>query len=121
MQEIETAAFARGISAASLMDQAGAGIAAAISSFFPDPGTAILYLGKGNNAGDALVAARHLHANGWQIWARLSASTEAFKTLPSQHFEALGSHLIVKSAPITCHDLSPVPVIALAGLLGIGA
>jgi NAD(P)H-hydrate epimerase len=121
MQEIETAAFARGISAASLMDQAGAGIAAAISSFFPDPGTAILYLGKGNNAGDALVAARHLHAKGWQIWARLSASPEAFKTLPSQHFEALGSHLIVKSAPITCHALPPGPVIALDGLLGIGA
>ena len=60
MQEIEAAAFARGIHAADLMEQAGCGIAAEVSRFFPKPGSLILYLGSGNNAGDALVAAREL-------------------------------------------------------------
>lgn len=121
MQQIESAAFARGISAADLMEQAGAGIASAICQFFPAPGTAVLYLGKGNNAGDALVAARHLGTKGWTLWARLSAPPDDLKSLPRQHLLSLGDALQIKLGPLTPEDLPPGPVIALDGLLGIGA
>jgi len=121
MQEIESAAFARGISAADLMEQAGAGIASAIWQFFPDPGTAVLYLGKGNNAGDALVAARHLRTKGWTLWARLSSPPDDLKPLPRKHFLSLGEALQIKPGPLTPDDFPPGPVITLDGLLGIGA
>ena len=60
MRAAENAAFDRGITAEALMDQAGAGIARAVSRFFPTPGRCVVFAGKGNNAGDALVAAEHL-------------------------------------------------------------
>jgi NAD(P)H-hydrate epimerase len=67
MQEVEQAAFARRIKAADLMEVAGRGIAEAMEQFFPMPGTCVVYCGKGNNAGDALVAARYLVECGWKI------------------------------------------------------
>lgn len=121
MQQIEAQAFARGISAAALMDTAGAGIAAAIRQFFPSPGTAILYLGKGNNAGDALVAAHHLHQHGWTLLARLSAPVSQFKPLPAQHWASLSGSLCQIEQSLTPADLPPGPVLLLDGLLGLGA
>lgn len=121
MQEIEHQAFATGISASDLMDQAGAGIARAILQFHPHPGTAILYLGKGNNAGDALVAARHLLAQGWRLWARLAFPLGSLKNLPANHFASLKRQIITRPQPLHPSDLPPGPVILLDGLLGIGA
>ena len=121
MQETEERAFAAGRSAADLMEQAGAGMAEAIQQFFPRPGTAILFLGKGNNAGDALVAARHLLANGWQLAARLSAPPDLFKPLPRQHFDALGSSLAILDSALNPADLPSGPVLLLDGLVGLGA
>ena len=60
MREAENVAFARGVSAEALMNQAGAGIARAVQQFFPRPGYCLVFSGKGNNGGDALVAAAHL-------------------------------------------------------------
>lgn len=121
MQEIEHQAFTTGVSPADLMDQAGAGIAQAIKQFHPRPGTAILYLGKGNNAGDALVAARHLLAKGWRIWARLAFPLGSFKNLPSDHFASLKKQITTQPHPLHPSDLPSGPVILLDGLLGIGA
>ncbi|MDP1587225.1 MAG: NAD(P)H-hydrate epimerase, partial [Prosthecobacter sp.] len=56
MQQCEEATFARGVSAAALMEEAGRGIANVVRQFAPRPGSLVLFLGKGNNAGDALVA-----------------------------------------------------------------
>src|SRR4029434_10923355 len=67
MRGAEKAAFARGVEVEALMDQAGAGIARAVTKFFPNPGTCILFAGKGHNAGDALVAAQWLRRRGWKI------------------------------------------------------
>ena len=63
MRAAEEAAFARGITAEALMDQAGERIARALTRFFPRPGKCIVFAGKGHNAGDALVAARWLARN----------------------------------------------------------
>ena len=67
MRRIEECTFAAGISAATLMEKAGARIAEAVTQWTPRPGRALVFYGKGHNGGDALVAARHLAAGGWVI------------------------------------------------------
>lgn len=120
MQEIEQRAFARGISAADLMEQAGCGIAREVRRFHPCPGTLILYLGSGNNAGDALVAARELQKCGWHVLARLSSAVEKMKPLPRAHLSSLKDMQVLDAAPVITMEL-PRPMVLLDGLLGIGA
>lgn len=120
MRDAEQAAFARGITAAQLMEEAGAGIAEVIAQFFPQPGHAILYLGKGNNAGDALVAARHLVEAGWTIHARLTADVAEFKGLPAAHWKALVARVHVLGSRDEVLSMKG-NVLLLDGLVGIGA
>ncbi len=117
MQEIEQEAFDLGIQSSELMEAAGCGIAREIAQLFPQPGTLILYLGSGNNAGDALVAARELQKLGWQLLARLSAAPEVMKTLPSFHLDHLSDMPRLTAPPVR---FEKYPVLALDGLLGIG-
>lgn len=119
MQEIEQRAFDRGVLAADLMEQAGRGIAKEVQSFFPNPGTLILYLGSGNNAGDALVAARELLKLGWQVLARLSGPVEALKPLPRSHLATLPEVFVLEAAAQA--DTLARPIVQLDGLLGIGS
>jgi len=120
MQQCEEAAFARGVSAAALMEEAGKGIADVVRQFAPRPGSLVLFLGKGNNAGDALVAARELIADGWKLHARLSCDPEAMKELPHRHFASIRSHVqVIDDA--TTFDFNAGPLVSLDGLLGIGA
>jgi NAD(P)H-hydrate epimerase len=72
MRAAEDAAFARGVEVEALMDNAGAGVAQAVTRVFRKPGKCIVFAGKGNNAGDALVAAEHLGGLGWKIEVRLA-------------------------------------------------
>src|SRR6266436_1311504 len=72
MRAVEEAAFARGVEVEALMDKAGAGVAQAVTRFFHKPGKCIVFAGKGNNAGDALVAAERLRRVGWKIEVRLA-------------------------------------------------
>ena len=72
MRAAEEAAFARGVEVEALMDKAGAGVAQAVTRFFRQPGKCIVFAGKGNNAGDALVAAECLRRLGWKIEVRLA-------------------------------------------------
>lgn len=116
MQEIEARAFGRGVSAGALMKEAGEGIAAVVRQFFPFPGTLVLFLGKGNNAGDALVAARELIKHGWHVRARLAFTESDFKELPAMHWQALAPHLGQQAI-----DGRSGPLVLLDGLLGIGA
>src|SRR5438309_12038365 len=74
MRAAENSAFAKGISAEALMNSAGAGIARAVQQFFPRPGRCLCFAGKGNNGGDALVAALHLKRAGWHTDVHLSFS-----------------------------------------------
>lgn len=114
MKQAEEAAFARGVNAADLMETAGLGIANIVRQYFWRPGTCVLFLGKGNNAGDALVAARHLQKIGWRIAIHAAFGAEAFSELPAKHFAA------VKSEPLAA--IPPErPLVVLDGLLGIGA
>src|SRR5256886_14051871 len=72
MRDAENAAFAHGVSAEALMNQAGAGIAQAVQQFFPRPGYCLVFSGKGNNGGDAPVAPARLKRTGWYTDVHLS-------------------------------------------------
>src|SRR5213592_3746449 len=89
MRDAEKAAFARGVEVEALMDKAGAGVARVVTRFFPNPGTCILFAGKGHNAGDALVAARCLRRRGWKIEVRLAFKESDCSELMRKKLDAL--------------------------------
>ena len=123
MRAVEKAAFDRGVTAEALMDEAGIGIARAVMRFFPKPGRCLVFAGKGNNAGDALVAAEHLSRNGWNVELRLSFAEEDCGELMRKKLAAVrkleggrGLSVPTVAAP------RPLPhLVILDGLLGLGA
>jgi hydroxyethylthiazole kinase-like uncharacterized protein yjeF len=118
MKEVERTAFADGIGAESLMDRAGEGIAQAILDREPRPGIVVAYLGKGNNAGDAVVAGTLLAKAGWQVWIRPLIPAGDLQGLARKKLQSLDACLV--NDPIT--DLPRnVPRVILDGLLGLGS
>ena len=123
MRAAEEAAFASGVEVEALMDKAGAGVARAITKFFPYPGACIVYAGKGHNAGDALVAAECLRRRGWKIEIRLAFKEGDCSELMRKKLESLrqtpeSPHRHPADDPCAgseCH------AIILDGLLGLGA
>jgi ADP-dependent NAD(P)H-hydrate dehydratase / NAD(P)H-hydrate epimerase len=123
MRDAEEAAFARGVEVETLMDQAGAGVARAITKFFPQPGKCIVFAGKGHNAGDALVAAECLRQRGWKIEVRLAFKEGDCGELMRKKLESLrktsesrhGHPVDDPCVGSACH------AIILDGLLGLGA
>jgi NAD(P)H-hydrate epimerase len=89
MRAAEEAAFARGVEVEALMDKAGAGVAQAVTRFFRKPGKCIVFAGKGNNAGDALVAAERLRRLGWKIEVRLAFQDADCSGLMRKKLESL--------------------------------
>lgn len=113
MRVAEEAAFARGVSAESLMDEAGEGIARAVAKFFPRAGRCIVFAGKGHNAGDAFVVARRLAEKGWEIEPRL--------LYPEQELSALTSRKLSQLREVPSAKNGNSLTILLDGLLGLGA
>src|SRR5712672_980877 len=68
MRELDRRTIAAGTPAEELMGRAGFAVAKAAIEFLKrrDSRAALLFAGKGNNGGDAIVAARHLAAAGCQ-------------------------------------------------------
>jgi ADP-dependent NAD(P)H-hydrate dehydratase / NAD(P)H-hydrate epimerase len=89
MRAAEEAAFARGVEVEALMDKAGAGVGRAVTRFFGEPGKCIVFAGKGNNAGDALVAAECLRRLGWKIEVRLAFKEADCSGLMRKKLESL--------------------------------
>jgi hydroxyethylthiazole kinase-like uncharacterized protein yjeF len=121
MRAAEEAAFASGVEVEALMDRAGAGVAAAVRQFFPRAGRAIVFVGKGHNGGDALVAAGCLKQAGWEIDLRLIFPEEDCAELTRKKLAECGRYL---SVPTVASVGAPRPLphlIVLDGLLGLGA
>ena len=119
MRAAEEAAFARGVEVEALMDRAGAGIAAAVQKLFPQPGTAIIFCGKGHNGGDALVAGARLQEAGWEIDVRLIfPETELAELTRKKLGELRRDELPLVPGRA---EARPSSVIVLDGLLGLGA
>ena len=92
MLEAEAKAIAAGWTEERLLLEAGTSLGRSIQQLFPTPGTAIAYLGKGHNAGDALVALKHLRdQQGWNVGYRAGFPIEQCAPLVQKHAQGLGS------------------------------
>lgn len=119
MLALEAAAFAEGWTEEALLDAAGTRLGQAIGLFFPQAGTAVGYLGKGHNAGDALVALRVLRDRfGWKVAIRSAFPPEKHAPLVTQKWLELGCPQALTQAPAWPVDRGPL--ILLDGLLGTG-
>lgn len=120
MRSIEDAAIRDGRTEEQLMEQAGERLAHAIARYYPQPGTIVAYLGKGHNAGDALVALRHLRDRfSWQVAIRSAFPEEIWAPLTRVKHHQLGTANHFPSTPPW--QTLPRPIILLDALLGIGA
>lgn len=117
MKAAEETAFASGATPSGLMEIAGKGIAKCIGEFFPNPGTVVLFCGKGHNGGDGLVAARYLIEHGWRVLIRLASSRQEMAKLTQQNLDALEGATLVDSVP----TIASQQLLLLDGLLGIGS
>jgi NAD(P)H-hydrate epimerase len=119
MRRIEEAAFAEGATPEKLMEKVGRLIAQAVTQTMATPGVAQVYYGKGNNGGDALVAARYLAAAGWVIDLHPQESdTSKLSDLSRKKLAELAS---AKRSSKPGGDLTPRALAILDGLLGLGA
>ncbi|MFD2257032.1 NAD(P)H-hydrate dehydratase [Luteolibacter algae] len=119
MRKIESAAMARGLSEAELMTMAGEALGHAIANRFPHISCAIAYIGKGHNAGDALIALRVLAEEfGWQIGVRAAYPQDQWATLMQSQREGLGLDVPLEK-PLKIQLGSGI--VLIDGLLGIGA
>lgn len=119
MQRVERETILRGIPAEVLMETAGAKLARCISQFFPRPGLLVCHTGKGNNAGDAFVAARHLAAHGWRVLVRTPFARDDLGPLAGRKFDQLQP--IVLNGPWRPAAPQEGPVVLLDALVGLGA
>ena len=119
MLQLEQETFSRGIPADVLMEAIGAKLARFVSQFFPRPGLVVCYAGKGHNAGDALVAARHLAVLGWRVLVRSPFSRDDFAALTRDKFDALHSTLL--PGPFRPSTPQDGPLVQLDALVGLGA
>ncbi len=119
-KEIEKRALANGATEEQLLNAAGEALGIAISRHFSHPGTVVGYLGKGHNAGDALVALRILRDRfGWKIAARRAYPLDDCAPLTVKKWDELGLLNPLDRAP-DWRSL-PRPLLLLDGLIGTGA
>lgn len=123
MKRLEEATYARGTSEESCMNQAGRGVAFAamqcIAKLHLRPEIA-LFAGKGNNGGDAFVAARLLHEGGFHVVVFATAPIEKsspLNQLQRRRFEEQRGKVF--ESPPEKIDLTPFDLL-IDGLLGTG-
>jgi NAD(P)H-hydrate epimerase len=119
MQHVEQATFSRGIPADVLMETIGAKLARFVTQFFPRPGLVVCYAGKGHNAGDAFVAARHLAMLGWRVLVRTPFQEDEFAPLTRAKFDVL--HSSVLRDPFRPSTPQDGPLVQLDALVGLGS
>lgn len=91
MRDVEARIFAAGMPVAALMEKVGGLIARRIQSLYPNSPTQHvgILVGPGHNGGDALVVARELHFQGYQVVVYCPFSK--LKELTSQHAQYVQS------------------------------
>src|SRR6185436_12666560 len=80
-----------GIPSIALMENAGRGVADAVCRQYGDPGgkSVVVFCGKGNNGGDGLVAARHLHGRRARLSIVMMSDPSKLKGDAKRNFRAL--------------------------------
>lgn len=126
MRELDRRAIEEcGIPSLLLMENAGRGVAELIFASYKGRRVSI-FCGKGNNGGDGLVAARHLHNRGFQVQVFLFAEPSALKEDPALNYRIVSKMKIPLqvfagkvSAAETASLLSRTDIVVDA-LLGVG-
>jgi hydroxyethylthiazole kinase-like uncharacterized protein yjeF len=126
IRQLDQRAIAAGIPGLELMERAGYAVAKTAVEFLKQQQSrsALLFAGKGNNGGDAIVAARHLAAAGCHATLVLLCRREELKGDPLAHFERLVSGVHVFELPDAARLREIVaetsPAVIVDGLLGTG-
>ncbi len=119
MREMENRAMESGVSEAELMERAGTALGRAIGALYPLMYRVAAYLGKGHNAGDALVALRVLRNEfGWKIAIRAAYPEDEWADLTRRQWRALDTGDMQDGLPKAWCGRR---VLLLDGLVGIGA
>ena len=109
-----------------LMERAGYAVARTAIRFLKreDSRSVLLFAGKGNNGGDAIVAARHLAGAGCEATLVLLCRRQELTGDPVTHFQKLVNAVRIVEQP-TLDELSELvaetePAVVVDGLLGTG-
>lgn len=129
MRQLDAQTIAAGASVDELMERAGEAVARAVVKLVDGTATAhkpvVVFAGKGNNAGDAFVATRHLAQAGHAVQLVMLARREelrdaALRNLRRLHHlnnvEILTWEQVTAGKPL----LARQPAVVVDGLLGIG-
>jgi ADP-dependent NAD(P)H-hydrate dehydratase / NAD(P)H-hydrate epimerase len=84
MQQIESKVFAAGMPVAALMEKVGGLIARRFQALYPQAQRVGVLVGMGHNGGDALVVARELYFQGYQV--AIYVPSEQLSELTNQHY-----------------------------------
>jgi len=114
MQDAEGKLFSDSVSPEPYMDEAGRKCSEAVRRFFPQPARAEIYVGKGNNGGDALVVARWLKEWGWRVKLHFSNG-------PDEISELAAKKLLEFEKTAAKTGFVESEIVLIDGLLGIGA
>jgi len=80
-----------------LMENAGRGAADKILTHVPQGGSVVILCGPGNNGGDGLVIARHLHFAGCRVHVWMIGDAERMSP------DAAANYAILKKTRVPCH------------------
>jgi hydroxyethylthiazole kinase-like uncharacterized protein yjeF len=126
IRQLDQRTIAAGTTGEELMERAGYAVARTVVEFLKrrDSRAALLFAGKGNNGGDAIVAARHLAGAGCHPTLVLLCRRNELQGDPLLHFQKLVSGIHVFELP-TLDQLSEIvaetePAVIVDGLLGTG-
>src|SRR5437899_4995636 len=79
MSEADRRTIACGVSGETLMENAGAAVAAAVMARHPGGSRVAVVAGTGNNGGDGFVAGRHLRHAGYRVTVHLIGLSDAMR------------------------------------------
>ncbi len=117
MQQIESKIFEAGMPVAALMEKVGGLIARRIQTLYPrSTGDRVgILVGMGHNGGDALVVARELYFQGYEV--AIYVPSEELRELTNQHYRyvsSLGVKIVDNAGDLADCDL------LIDGLFGFG-
>lgn len=115
-----------GIPSLLLMENAGRGIAELAAKMANSKKRILIVVGKGNNGGDGLSAARHLYNRGYQVDTLLLTDPSEFKNDPKVNYEILKKmkpsiHIVTSSSQLSSiHLLTEQTDLIVDAIFGIG-
>jgi len=83
-----------------LMENAGRAVVREIKKRFPQPQTAVVLAGSGNNGGDGFVVARILAQDGWTVYPWLVGASEKMSADAKVHYQVCQHFVTVEQDPI---------------------